>query len=1165
MTRYSPSDLTRFLECEHLARLARDRTLATKASASAQLLRTKGLEHERGWLRRFAGEGRRVTEIGLSGDIPADHENGPSSSGEWERCAERTADAMCNGADVIYQAVFLCGDWRGIADFLVRVDTPSELGSWSYEAWDTKLARHTRPQYVLQLCFYSEQLARIQGRMPEWMVVVPGTNEPERLRYRDFDAYYRVVRRRFLDWSASGAATYPYPVEHCKVCDQQPGCDARWRADDHLCRVAGIRRQQVLRLNESGIRTVADFAAREPLSGVAISQAALERLRHQASLQDEYRRTGWHRYELLRLDERSGFRLLPRPSLGDIFFDIEGDPYFEPGRGLEYLFGVLTTGPAGAGGAAFEPILALTREDEKLAFERVIDFIHARLRAYPDLHVYHYAPYEVTAFKRLMSEHRTREAELDDLLRREVFVDLYQVVRQSLRASHESYSLKKMRTFFMEEAGRTGVADGGDSILQFERWLDTHEPAILDAIVRYNEEDCVSTLRLRDWLLERRAEGEGRDRITLPWKADVERGEDSGERAQDDEQTSRRAQQLLQPPVDSPSADGGSLCPDRATRALLADLLGYHRREAKPAWWAYFERRKKSIEQLLDDTDAIAGLTLAKDEAERAVARSVVYALDFPPQEYKLSAGSTVDDPFREGSAGMIERIDSERGRLWLKRSVARRDEPLPAAIVVQKPRDTKEQRGALGRIADHVLATTAQETPPRTPRYRAALDILSRHKPRMTVSGPVHTLDLEEQKARVAALDAGCLFIQGPPGSGKTYTGARLIVALLAEGKRVGVAAHSHNAINNLLAEVEKVAAPVPPERRSREGGGQGLVFKGLKKHNNDEDAFHGDLITGTTSNTDCLSRDVALVAGTSWLFSRAEMDSTLDYLFIDEAGQVALADALAMATAATNVVVLGDPQQLPQVRQGIHAAIHLEGQDSATLTRPALTSGCSVLEHLLGGARTVPEDRGIFLARSWRMHPEVCRFVSSLSYEDRLESADGRHSIRVSSSRLCGAGLRHVPVDHEGNSQQSVEEARAISAEVAALLNGGTFTDHQGQTRPLTPSDILVVAPFNMQVRCLRDVLPEGVHAGTVDRFQGREAPVVFFSMASSSGEDVPRGLEFLFSRHRFNVAISRAMALAVVVCNPRLLEARCRSVEQMRLASAICRFAEQALRGL
>jgi uncharacterized protein len=275
--------------------------------------------------------------------------------------------------------------------------------------------------------------------------------------------------------------------------------------------------------------------------------------------------------------------------------------------------------------------------------------------------------------------------------------------------------------------------------------------------------------------------------------------------------------------------------------------------------------------------------------------------------------------------------------------------------------------------------------------------------------------------------------------------------------------------------------------------------------------------------------------------------MRESVDVLFVDEAGQVSLADALAMSGAAANVVLLGDPQQLPHVSQGTHPR----------------GSGVSVLEHLLGGRDTIPSDRGVFLDRTWRMHPAVCGWVSRTMYDGRLESMDqcARQRVESSASELSGAGLRLVAVPHEDNRTNAPEEADRIAIEIDRLLADGSFTDAHGASRRLTLADILVVAPFNAQVRCLRGRLPEGARIGTVDKFQGQEAPVVFFSMTSSSGEDVPRGMDFLFSRNRLNVAVSRAQAVAVVVCSPKLLWAPCNTVEQMTLVNALCEFADDA----
>ncbi len=348
--------------------------------------------------------------------------------------------------------------------------------------------------------------------------------------------------------------------------------------------------------------------------------------------------------------------------------------------------------------------------------------------------------------------------------------------------------------------------------------------------------------------------------------------------------------------------------------------------------------------------------------------------------------------------------------------------------------------------------------------------------------------------------------------------------------GRRVGLTAQSHKAIHNLISEVERAA---------RE---EGLSFRGLKKG----DSYESASVTTSSDQDDFSDPEdgVLLLAGTAWLFSRQDMEGVVDTLFVDEAGQVSLADALAVGCSARNVVLLGDPQQLAQVSQGIHP----EGAQA------------SVLEHLLAGTDTVPPDRGLFLSRTWRMHPDVCRFISQTSYDGRLRSVPDCERQRIDSPGLAGTGLRWLPVEHEGNRGSSPEEAGVIAAELERLI-GGRFTDRDGREHRLGWDDVLVVTPYNAQVRCLAKHLGRDARIGTVDKFQGQEAPVVFFSMATSSGDDLPRNLEFLFSRNRLNVAVSRAQSLAVLVASPNLLEIRCRTIVQMRMVNALCRFAEEA----
>jgi predicted RecB family nuclease len=1110
----SASDLIGHLECAHLTQL--DLAVASGALSlvatrtdAADLVARKGYEHERAHVASLRAAGQEVVEIAA----------GPGPDGLRDG-AERTLAAMRAGAEVIYQGVLFDGvRWRGYADFLERVEAPSALGGWSYEVADTKLARRVKPYFLLQLCFYSELLGVAQGRAPEWMHVVLGTRARESFRFGEFAAYHRRVKRRLERALAAGVdGTYPDPVEHCGVCRWEAVCDARRAADDHLSLVANMRGSQARRLAATGITTVAQLAAATPdARPPRIGAHTFEALREQARLQVEQRTTGEPRYELLAPEDGRGFARLPAPSAGDLFFDMEGDPFFD--EGLEYLFGVTWID---GGEPRFRAFWATSRTEEKRAFEAFVDFVMERLARFPDLHVYHYAPYEPTAIRRLMGLHATREEEIDHLLRHEVLVDLYAVVRQGLRISQPSYSIKQVEAFYMEERD-TAVAEGGDSIIAFERFLETGDRSLLEAIERYNDDDCRSTWLLREWLLARRAEAIERFGRAIPWRpAPDPRVPDPEDAA---ELEALRAALLAGAPEHS--------------RWLLGQLLDYHRREAKPEWWAYFDRLEADEQQLVElDTEALGGLTDA-GIAPRPLpppARSAIHTLRFPPQEHKIAAGEYVDPATRAGV--VVERVDDGAGIVEIRRATARAREPLPRALIPSGPYDTRVQRAALRRLAGDVLERGLEAGG----RYAALRAIVRRDLPRTDARPFGSTLqsgafDLDEAKALAAGLRDSYLFVQGPPGSGKTFTGAHLICHLLARGARVGVASSSHAAIHNLLAEVERFA-----------GGDPG--WRGRKKHSGTPESRYRSareqpLIENGDRIEDFTDPGCRLVAGTAWLFAREELDGTLDYLFVDEAGQIALADALAIGTSARNLVLLGDPLQLAQVSQAVHPP----------------GAGASVLEHLLGEHATVPRDRGLFIDETRRMHPDVCRFVSEAVYEGRLESFAGCAIQRIDSGgELTGTGVRYVPVAHAANTRQSPEEASAIAARVEALL-GSRYTTAAGAARPLREDDIMVVAPYNAQVRCLRAHLPDGVRVGTVDKFQGQEAAVAFFSMATSSGAELPRNLEFLFSRNRLNVAVSRARCLAVLVCSPELLHVRCRTAEQLRLVNALCLLVEMA----
>jgi len=1133
---FSPSDLNAFLECEHLTALdvARCRAgipASDVEDAETKLRRRLGHEHEKAWRQKFEDDGRQVVDIAGPG----------KDSAAWPARAAETVVAMRARADVIYQGVFVDGHWRGIADFLVRVPDPSDLGAWSYEVWDTKLGRHAKPTYAVQLAFYSEQLAAIQGLLPRWMRVVLGHNDVAPLKTDDYLAYCRSLRRRFERFIDELPPTQAYPVSHCGVCRYRGDCETEWRAADHLSLVAGIRRETVARLEKAGVATVATLAGCESRPDDRISESTFVALREQASLQRAFADSGAHTYQLIDPSKERGFALLPEPSPGDLFFDMEGYPYFEPGQGLEYLFGVAWM----EGGAPqFRPWWGTDRAAEKAAFEGFIDFVRERLAQDPNLHVYHYASYERTKLGALAQQHATREEELDDLLRRQVFVDLYKVTRQALRTSHEGHSLKDVRQFFMPApASASDVATAGDSIVAFAEWQLAKKQEMLDAIERYNEEDCVSTLRLRDWLLERRAEAIAKFGVEIPWLPVPDAAKKPVVQPVD-ENAELRAALLTHVGHGFSRASSGKAEaspdtnavpePEASAGGLLAGLLDYHRREDKPEWWEYFARFEASMQELMDDAGAIVGLKPAGEPIPPVKpARSWTYPLTFPDQEHGFDVGDKPLDLETARGTGTIATANHDEQQVALRIDAKPGAVRLPIVIVAGKPITSDKQAEAVRRAAEHFAQLGFDADGP----YRAVADLLLRRPPRIygrAPGGVIQTMEPGEQTEMVRALDRSALVVQGPPGSGKTRTAAVMIYSAVAAGKRVGVAAFSHRAIHNLLEQVEKMAKRVD------------FRFLGLKKSSDGrpDSVFTGRNISSESDLKKCLASPALLVAGTPFFFPHVATD-TFDYLFIDEAGQLSLGDVVAIGGAAKNLVLLGDPQQLPQITHGMHP-------DGA---------GASVLEHYLNGESTVPPERGLFLDRTYRMHPDVCRFVSALSYDGRLQADELCTLQNVESDGLSGTGLRFLPVEHRGNARRSVEEADIVAREVRELLRSGRFTDRMGVPRQIVPADILIVAPYNMQRRCLRERLPAGVEVGTVDKFQGREAAVVFFSMATSSADDLPRGVEFLFNRNRLNVAVSRARCLSVLVASPRLLDVRCATLEQMAQVNGVCRFLEEA----
>jgi predicted RecB family nuclease len=1161
---YSATDLVGFLACEHLTQLERAvlagmTTRPNLPDPELDVLRKRGEEHEERYLAELAADGRSVVVITRDG-YSSDHVE------SLRMAADETVKAMASGAQVIYQATFFNGRWRGHADFLLRresPDQPSVYGPFHYEVADTKLARHVKASAVLQICSYVDQLTVLQGVQPEWLHVALGgsAHETVRLRVDDFMAYYRASKQRFEEALGPDAApatyppagTYPDPVEHCDVCRWTVECKARRRSDDHLSLVAGIGRQQRRGLIDRGVTTLAQLGTLPlplvpPLDGS--TERTVERIREQARIQLEGRLASLVKYELLLpengqpIEPERGLGSLPVPSPGDLFFDIEGDPYaFEDG--LEYLFGVMDMDERWHAIWSTDADDAFTFAGEKAAFEKLMDLFMAQLARFPDAHIYHFHSYEPSALKHLMGKHATRELEVDRLLRGGVMVDLHRIVRQALRASVESYGLKSLEPLYGYHR-EVDLRDAGSSIVAFEQWLELGEgerPGAdhLTRIERYNRDDVISTRELRDWLEMRRPELANLvgTEVGRPAARD---GSATIEQAADlDRVAELEARLTLGVP-----ADPVDRSPEQQATWLLAQLLSWHRREDKATWWQFHHLLALNASQLIEETDPIGGLEPVAPLDDRDAKGRQLWRYRFPAQEYRVSVRDEVYDPrkaqlnipgkFSDWVIGPVRAIDHAARTVDVRRLAA---ESHPTSLVPLSVLGTKEQRGRLFEIgewvADHGIAGEG--------RYRAARELLLRRPPRAGQAiGAELRVATETQvgAARRLALqlDHGTLPIQGPPGSGKTYTGARMIASLLAAGKRVGIIANSHKVIGNMISAVLVAAAE------------DGVTVRALQKADKDQklqDERVGLAKDAAHAAAALASGAANLLAGTVWLWASPKMADAVDVLFVDEAGQISLANGIAASTATKSIVLLGDPQQLDQVIQGSHPP----GAER------------SALAHLLDGAATIPPTDGLFLATTWRLHPDLCRYTSETFYDSRLEPEPHLERQAIHAPRIAGGtGPRWLPVAHRGNDNESAEEAAVIAALARSLVEeGATWIDRHGVERPIGWDEVVIVAPYNAQVGAIQRLLPPQARVGTVDKFQGQEAPLSIYSMAASSGEEAPRGMDFLYSGHRLNVATSRARCVALVVASPDLPRVGARTVQQMRLANALCRFVEVA----
>jgi predicted RecB family nuclease len=1091
-----------------------------------ELLAEKGNSHELALLAHFKQQGLSVAEI-------------PTQTVTFSERHQATRAAMQAGADVIFQAALELSPFRGFADFLVKAPNEagqtSRLGDYHYEVWDTKLAKTVKPYFVIQLCLYAEMLEVLQAIRPEQVVVALGNGTHEVLRTNDYFYYCRTLKNRFLEsQNEFDPKQMPNPADSSDFGRWSNYANQLLIERDHLSQIAGISRAQIKKLEQAGVTTCAQLIELKDFRIPGFNPTVVANLQAQAEIQRKSNGQIPPLYKIL-TPKNSGLALLPPASPLDVFFDIEGFPLAE--GGLEYLWG--NTYFDEKGNRQFKDFWAHDQIQERAAFKAFIEWVYARWQQDPKMHIYHYANYEIAACRRLMGRYGVCEHEVDQLLRNNVFVDLYVIVKNSILLGEPRYSIKNVEHLYRGKRD-TEVGNGGDSVVVYEKWREAFAEGtetddwrtckILKDIRDYNIDDCNSTQELTDWLRKQQVEH----------KIDYVGVHKEEEPKVSDEVTARTTlrDKLLEKSNDLQGEDA------RVTENM-AWTLEFHRRETKPMWWRLFDRMGLSHVELEDDLDCIASCvrTQRAPFKETDKARNYCFEYKFDTrQEYKpLKNGSVyLLGPELKKATVAHELSDFDKGLVVIKT----KDEPEPIISLIP---DEYVAPGEIQSAIDEVIANFAAGNLADT----AIDDFLYRKSPRIkdhdgdeivTASDP--NKRLQQIIRAVVNLDNSYLTLQGPPGAGKTFTGKHIIAELVKQGKKIGISSNSHKAINNLLVGVAEYCQQqkIPARYFCTKETGDEIAANNITVVENKEIVDH--------LTTSCV------VGTTAWGFCRGELKGEFDYLFIDEAGQVSVAKLVGMSRAASNIILMGDQMQLGQPSQGSHPA----------------ESGLSILDYLLHDSPIIPAHMGVFLDTTYRMHSAVNHFISHAIYEGKLKSdvSNDNQKIEVPSD-YCGklnmeAGVIFVPVEHQGNTQASDEEIAEIK-ELVSELSGRIFVDKKGNSTSVDLEHMLFVAPYNHQVGKLQEALGVKAKVGTVDKFQGQEAPIVFFSLCSSDASESARGMDFLFDKHRINVAVSRAQCLAIVVGSPNLLNASAKNLEQMKklnLVSMLFDYGKRSLHG-
>ena len=1082
-----------FLNCKFWVVHNYKGTKKKKISFSKEALFEKGREHEKNYLNKVLKKKyKNVVEI---------------KGGSEEEKLKKTIKAIENGADVVYQGLLLDNDWKGQPDFLIK-----QSDSKSYEVVDTKISTEAKVNHVMQIASYTELLAKKQNKVSKKMHLVLKNNETVSYSTTENMAYFSINKERFEKFLKTDFIknTKPQKCSFCQFCDYKDACREIWKKNDSINLIANIERRDIRKLENDGIYTIKQVANLGKKKVNDLKESKLSKIQKQAELQIHKESTGENRFHKLPIEIFRGFNRLPKKGSCDLFFDIESVPDYLYEDGLEYLFGLHFVENGKPKSKFF---WAHNRKEEKKMLIDFMDFVIQHLKKYSDSYIFHYHNYEKKALEDLTSVHKSKIKELDDLLRLEKFVDLFKAVKESLLLSVESYSLKDIECFYdFKRKGSVQTAE--DSVDYYLEFMETQDKKILKKIEEYNDEDIQSTMHLRNWLYKIRPE-------ELPWfKPSKEEVEEKEWENDNFEMENKIKESNI----------------NENLKIILSDIMTFHRRENRPDWWFLRDRRFKNVDELIEDPECIGGMKMIGTPSP--IKQSLLYTYKFPEQEYKRKIGDKPIDAhwqvFEEKGAGEIIELDEKKKILKIKKGIKKGKTKLPPFLNLGPPAPIRPDK------LEYSIKIFIQDIIDNKNKYKALLSILLKEYPKIkNIKKGADIISSEnfekEIPNTISNLENSYLVIQGPPGTGKTYQAANAILELIRNKKKIGVTGHSHKVIHNLLKAVEEAN-----EKKN-------IEFKGLKKKGSrDEDVFNGKFISTPEGGSDrpfleaLKHNSHSLFAGTVYHFSNNFYDQQLDVLFIDESSQVSIADVCSMGRCAKNLVLVGDSQQLAMPIRAKHPG----------------DSGKSCLDYLID-QDTISKNKGVFLNMTRRLTPNINLFISENFYDGRLKFhpiTEKRKIIFTKKEKIFNKpGIYYLPMDHKDNSQLSEEEGKVVCKLYDKFLKA-KFIDEFEVERNFKIQDILCISPYNVQVNYLKSILPKQSAIGTIDRFQGQQAPVTIISMTSSDTNNLTRNLEFFYSRNRLNVAISRSQVMSIILMNSELFHFQCKKTSQIKLVNTL-----------